>query len=191
MNIQNDNNRCIEYCILRHLFPAETKKNSYMAERYTKYFVETQIKRNKRLSKKNQNIIINHVKIPEGQKYPIDIETDVEKYEIANDLKINVYKISNGDFYPIIQSNYNPKKNKDDILNLLLLTEEDNHHLCIITDISTLIAHLKTENSKNKCIYVIIVKTILINAKKMSPNIKNAVLLMINQRLICQRKDLL
>ena len=125
-NIKNLDDKCLEYCLIAFRYKNQIKsKDTSNPNIYKKYF--------------------QFIKSPENQKYPISIEDDVPKYEELNDIKIVVYKLNNGNFLPFFKSNYKSKET----LNLLLIEDGKNNHLCLIKNMSRLTHHLKP-SLKNK-----------------------------------------
>ena len=127
MNIKNIDNKCVEYCLIAFRYQNQIKsKDTSNPNIYKKYF--------------------QFIKSPENQKYPINIEEDIPKYEELNDIKIVVYKIKHEQFLLHFKSNYKSKE----ILHLLLVEDGDKNHLCLIKNISRLTNHLNTTNKKDK-----------------------------------------
>ena len=132
MNIKNIDNKCVEYCLIAFRYQNQIKsKDTSNPNIYKKYF--------------------QFIKSPENQKYPINIEEDMPKYEELNDIKIVVYKIKQEQFLLHFKSNY--KSKEKEILNLLLVEDGDKNHLCLIKNISRLTNHLNTTNTNNKTYY--------------------------------------
>lgn len=128
INIKNLDNRCLEYCLLQKRYPNETKNNKEKPSSYKRFF--------------------QFINIPEGQEYPIDLDADVPKYELLNKIKINIYKIEYNQFLVVYDSLY--KAPDGETMNLLMITQGDNNHFCLIRDIPRLTAHLKGTNKNNK-----------------------------------------
>ena len=79
MNIKNIDNKCVEYCLIAFRYQNQIKsKDTSNPNIYKKYF--------------------QFIKSPENQKYPINIEEDIPKYEELNDIKIAIYKIKHEQF---------------------------------------------------------------------------------------------
>ena len=132
VNIKNMDNKCIEYCLVCYRYKNEIKnKNKSSPKIYEKYF--------------------KYIKIPENQKYPIDIEQDIPKYELLNNIQIVVYEIKNTKFFVKFKSDF---KSKDkECMNLLLIEDDnENKHFCLINNISRLTNFL-TKNQKHKSYY--------------------------------------
>ena len=128
VNIKNMDNKCLEYCLIRFTYQNQIKsKNTSNPSIYNKYF--------------------KFIKVPENQVYPIDIEEDIPKYEVLNDVKIIVYVIKNKQFLQFFKSDYISKDKRT--MNLLLIEENDNHHFCLINNISRLMNHL-SKDKKHK-----------------------------------------
>jgi len=101
VNVQNQDERCLEYCILQHRYPNEIKNNRNSPNSYKKYF--------------------QFLKIPPNIQYPISIEDDIPEYERLNDVKIIVYKIQHEQFLVEYQSNYKCIEKERTLLGMKLL----------------------------------------------------------------------
>lgn len=62
-----------------------------------------------------------------------------------NSINVNVFGYENKEFYPI----YVSKENNEDVLNLLLVTKDDNQHYVLIKDFNSLMFH-KTKHEERK-----------------------------------------
>ena len=65
----------------------------------------------------------------QGVDFQVSLK-DYNKIEEQNNININVFGYENKQFYPI----YVSKKKNEDILNLLLITEDENKHYVLIKD---------------------------------------------------------
>ena len=79
----------------------------------------------------------------DGIEFPVSIK-QYNKIETQNSININVFGYENNQPYPIDIS----KEQFDDVLNLLLISDNINTHYCLITDFNRFMFH-KT-NHKNK-----------------------------------------
>ena len=130
INIKNYDEKCLEYCIINYTYYNELK-NTKGVKKFNKYF--------------------KYLKIPTDQQYPINIDEDVSKYEVLNDIKIQIYVIKSKQFIPFYKSKFQSKEKR--VIDLLLLEDpenEDNKHLCWIKNKSRLENHLQVKNKKNK-----------------------------------------
>jgi len=108
VNIKNDDNECIKWCIAAHRNYENIKnKDKNATYNYKKY--------------------LDDIIVPDGMTYPIDIDTDVKRFEKSNNIKINVlaYDIEDKNFVNRPNIIYNNIERNGDAINLLLLTEED------------------------------------------------------------------
>ena len=76
------------------------------------------------------------VKVPEGMTYPIDIQTDIKKYERLNDMQINVFEnVSKKDGDKLLPV-YHSSEKKNDVMNIMILYSkqetETKEHLVVI-----------------------------------------------------------
>ena len=83
------------------------------------------------------------------KKMPVAL-TDIPAFEKNNHLKINVFAYEQTKFYPVYLSKYRGKTKR---INLLLLSEENNWHYCLIKNLDrvtkVLLRSPATANSKN------------------------------------------
>ena len=78
VNIKNTDDKCLEWCLLAHKHYEDiNNKDKNDPKHYKKYY--------------------NELNIPKDIKYPIDIQHDIKKYELLNDIKINVFTYENKD----------------------------------------------------------------------------------------------
>lgn len=129
INVKNEDNRCFEYSIL--------------ASKCFK-LVSINGKTNPKVYKKH----FDKIKIPENQKYPIDIIEDIPKYEELNKLRIMVYVIRNNMF----DIEYKSESKYDETINLYLIEDEEteNKHFSWIKNISRMRNHLSTDKKNKK-----------------------------------------
>lgn len=145
INVKNNDNKCFLYAILSLLYPAETNPNR--ASNYDKYITK---------DKKGVITSVEGVNIPEGVKFPIEINA-IKNFEKINDFKINVYNHVEEDaqqgkpcIRPLYVSEF-PNKSKQ--LNLLLICNGDNtkKHYVAIKDFSGLCALENCHRKKYYC----------------------------------------
>ena len=126
-NIKNDDDECIKWCLCSHKFYDSVKSKDKNQTIYFKKYIDEIIE-------------------PEGQVYPINIQSDIPKFEKLNDVKINVFEYPNGDYTKLPIIVYNTMKRNDNVCNLLLLTNGVTEHFVVIRNLSRL---LKKPHSKD------------------------------------------
>ena len=127
VNIKNNDDKCIIWALLAFLHYNDIKnKDKNQTYNYKKYW--------------------NEIKEPNNIIYPIDIQTDIKKFEKLNDIKINVFYYNTYDIeFKTLLTLYNTLERNDRVCNLLLLTEKDKdtkqvkEHLVYITDLDKLL----------------------------------------------------
>ena len=129
INMQNEDNKCFLWCVLRALNPSKNKHPSR---------IDGDLK-----SKENT---VNMG----GITYPVDFK-GIERFEKQNpDISISVLGYSeNEKLYPLKISKYTKVKRKDERkhnITLLLIKNGDNSHYCYVKNISAL---LSTQVNKN------------------------------------------
>ena len=125
INIKNYDDKCIKWCLLAYLHhDDEAVKKSKRYNIPTTYAVY-------------EKEIIE----PEDIKYPINIQTDIKKFEKANNIKINVfqYEENDRDFKNLVPI-YNNRDRNTRVCNLLLIQDKSKEveHLVWIKDLSKL-----------------------------------------------------
>jgi len=118
INIKNTDNKCIVWSII-------ASKNSSALEKAKNY---------------RTSVLEPYIKDciePENQVYPINIQTDIVKFERLNNLKINVYEFNKKS--KKIDVIYNNRSRNENVLNLLLITKDDISHIVWIKDLSKLL----------------------------------------------------
>ena len=144
INIQNDDNRCIDYCIIYHKISNRFKcVESLLADEncQDKTELEKEFKQLKKVMKRPHEIHVYKkymgiVKVPEGMTYPIDIQTDIKKYERLNEMQINVFEnVSKKDGDKLLPV-YHSSEKKNDVMNIMILYSkqetETKEHLVVI-----------------------------------------------------------
>ena len=128
INIQNKDDKCIKWAMLCHLYQEEFPKNKQRTDNYKPYW--------------------NKVIEPNDITYPIDIQTDIKKFERLNDIKINVfnYDVKDKGFKNLLTL-YNSSSRNSRVCNLLLLSENDQEHLVYISNLGGL---LRTDTNHEK-----------------------------------------
>ena len=85
----------------------------------------------------------------DGTEFPVSIK-QYNKIETQNSININVFGYENKQPYPICIS----KEQFDDVLNLLLISENENTHYCLITDFNRFMFHQTNhKNKKHVCMH--------------------------------------
>ena len=107
INLQNRENQCFRWCHIRHLNPRND--NPQRIKKTDKSFVEK----------------LDY----QGIEFPVSIK-QYNKIENQNNININVFGYEKKQPYPI----YISKEKFDDVLNLLLISENENKHYCLIKD---------------------------------------------------------
>ena len=81
--------------------------------------------------------------------FPVSLK-DYNKIEEQNNINISVFGYENKQFYPI----YVSKQKNEDILNLLLITEDENKHYVLIKDFNRMMYNkTKHKEKKHFCMY--------------------------------------
>ena len=148
INPQNKDNECFRWCHIRHLNP----RNNHP----------------QRIKKTDKSVVkqLNY----DGIGFPVSIKR-YNKIETQNRININVFGYENKQPYPI----YISKEQFDDILNLLLISDNENTHYCLITDFNRfMFRHTKNENKKHFCMHCLQCfssERVLLNHKKICPEI--------------------
>ena len=129
VNIKNDDDKCILYCLAAY-FNYDTIKSHHKSEpsTYKKY--------------------LSQVITPENQKFPIDIQHDIPKFEKLNDIKINVFTYDKK--YENLKILYNTNKRNEKCCNLLYIEKDDIQHLAYIKDINKLL-RVDDKNKVHHC----------------------------------------
>ena len=127
INPQNKDNECFRWCHIRHLNPRNS--NPQRIKKTDKSFVKQ----------------LNYDDI----EFPVSIK-QYNKIETQNSININVFGYENKQPYPI----YISKEQFDDVSNLLLISENENTHYCLIKDFNRfMFRHTKNENKKHFCMH--------------------------------------
>ena len=127
INLQNRDNECFRWCHIRHLNPRND--NPQRIKKIDKSFVEK----------------LNY----QGIEFPVSVK-QYNKVETQNNININVFGYENKQAYPI----YVSKEKFDDVLNLLLISENENKHYCLIKDFNRFMHHkTKSHQKKHFCMH--------------------------------------
>ena len=127
INLQNKDNECFRWCHVRHLNPRDD--NPQRIKKTDKSFVKQ----------------LNY----DGIEFPVSIK-QYNKIETQNSININVFGYENKQPYPIFIS----KEKFDDQLNLLLISENEKTHYCLIQDFNRFMFNqTKHKNKKHFCMH--------------------------------------
>lgn len=122
INLKSDDNECFRWCHIRHLNP--------------------QSKDQQRIKKSDKRMVeqLNY----QGTEFPVAVK-QYNKTEKQHNMNINIFGYENKPFYPI----YVSKETNQNILNLLLITEEKNQHYVLIKDFNKLMFN-RTKHKEQK-----------------------------------------
>ena len=103
INVKNLDNKCVVWSLLSYLHNDKIDNHPERITKYTQY--------------------LDSVIKPKDIVYPINIQSDVKKFEKLNDIKINVfyYEETDKNFNNLLTL-YNTNIKKEKVCNLLLLT---------------------------------------------------------------------
>ena len=121
INLQNRDNKCFRWCHIRHLNPRND--NPQRIKKTDKSFVKQ----------------LNYDNI----EFPVSIK-QYNKIENQNNININVFGYEKKQPYPI----YISKEKFDDVLNLLLISENENKHYCLIKDFNRFMYSYSSHKAK-------------------------------------------
>ena len=125
INVQNDDDKSFKYSVLSALHYNDINNNPERVTKYKPYLDELNF---------------------DGIKFPVTIRS-IDKFEKQNPQSINVFVIKdNGKIDLLINS----KKDSQNAIDLLLLTEGRNRHYCWIKNLSALLSRQINVNSRKK-----------------------------------------
>ena len=125
INMKNEDNECFRWCHIRHLNPQDI---------------------NPQRIKKTDKKYINQLDYT-GIEFPVTTK-QYNKIEKQNEININVFGYENKQPYPI----YVSKEKYDRLMNLLLITEDENKHYVLIEDFNRFMFNqTKYEGKKHFC----------------------------------------
>ena len=131
INIQNEDENCFMWCVLRALYPTKTNPNRI----------------DKKIREKVKTLNMNGIRSPT----PID---DIRKFENQNpDISVTVLGLNEyNNVIPLLPSKFNYER-KHSILLLMIKDEEKNYHYTLVNKSSRLvkIRHSKNEREKFIC----------------------------------------
>ena len=125
LNIENEDEKCIVWCLIAHRLQLEQDQHPERVSNYTPY---------------EDTIKLGDVKCPVQIK-------DIPKIENLNKLRINVFGLDKEEVYPL----YISSKENEDVVNLLVLENEETHHYTLIRNFSRLMSDLTNHNGE--CFY--------------------------------------
>ena len=123
INVQNEDNECFKYAVLSALHYDDIKYNPERVTKYKLYLDELNFK---------------------GIKFPVSLK-DIDKFEKQNPQSINVYGYEK-EVYVLRTS----KKDPQNAIDLLLMTEGRKKHYCWIKNLSALLNKQVSVNNKKK-----------------------------------------
>ena len=122
INLKNKDNECFRWCHVRHLNPRND---------------------NPQRIKKTDKAFMPQLDY-QGIEFPVSVK-QYNKIETQNNININVFGYENKQTYPI----YVSKEKFDDVLNLLLISDDENKHYVYIKNFNRFM-YRKTRNKNKK-----------------------------------------
>ena len=127
INMKNNDDKCFRWCHIRHLLPQN--KNPQRIKECDKKYVEK----------------LDY----SGVEFPVSVK-QYNKIEKQNNIRVNVFGYEEGRKYPI----YVSKEKFDSCLNLLLITEGEVEHYCLLKDFNKFMYNqTKHKGRKHFCMY--------------------------------------
>lgn len=127
LNIQNTDQKCLVWCLLAHRLNVDRKDHPHRVSHYTTY--EDEIKLG-------------------ALTHPIPV-TKIAIVEKLNNLRINVFGCEENEVFPL----YISERDDEDCVNLLLITNDETQHYCLIRTMSRLVQNLsKHEHAVFVCL---------------------------------------
>ena len=127
INMKNNDDECFRWCHIRHLLPQ--KKDPQRIKECDKKYVEK----------------LDY----SGIEFPVSVK-QYNKIEKQNNIRVNVFGYEEMKRYPI----YVSKEKFDSCLNLLLITEGEVKHYCLLKDFNKFMYNqTKHEHRKHFCMY--------------------------------------
>ena len=141
LNIQNSDNCCFVWCVLALLHPVDRANNANRVTKYEPYWKELD----------TSDLV-----------FPTPLR-QISTFETKNKLRINVFAWEDKELVPL----YVSKKRDIEPINLLLISEKEKNHYCLIRNFSRLVNYRTKHNGKEyfcfNCIHAFILKNYLIN----------------------------
>ena len=127
VNLENDDNECFSWCHIRFFNPQDKEPQR---------------------TKKSDKTMVEQLNY-DGIEFPVATK-HYGKIEEQNSININVFGYENKQFYPI----YVSKQNNKDILNLLLITKDENKRYVLIKYFKRMMYNKsKHKEKKHFCTY--------------------------------------
>lgn len=120
LNIQNEDQKCLVWCLLAHKLNITREHNPHRVSHYLSHEHEIQLG---------------------SLSHPIPV-TKIYIMEKLNNLRINVFGCEEDEVFPL----YISEREDSDCINLLLISNDDRYHYCLIRNMSRLLSNL----SKNE-----------------------------------------
>ena len=129
LNIQNEDEKCFMWSVLAALHPVNRKDQPHRVQHYKDYEQELDVS---------------------GIEFPMKVK-DIAKFEKQNPtVSINLFGYEEKELFPV----YIADQKKEEHVNLLLISNNDTTHYCLIRNLSRLLASLtKYEHKKFFCDY--------------------------------------
>lgn len=121
INIQNEDNKCLMYCVLYHINKDKITTNPQRVSKYNQYL---------------EQFDFSTIKFPASLR-------DVKKMEDIIDHGINVFYYDEKKVYPVL----NTTRRDDKIINLLLLKDENTEHYVYISKLDILVSANKYDEN--------------------------------------------
>ena len=126
INLINNDNECFRWCHIRYLEPKDNPQIIKILDKLT-------------VDQLNYN----------GVEFPVTVK-DYAKIGPPKSININVYGYENKEFYPV----YVSIQNNEDMLSLLVITEDEKTHYVLIKDFNRLLFNeTKHEHGKHFCMH--------------------------------------
>ena len=124
LNIQNNDNRCFIWCVLAHLYPSSARYHPMRTSQYIQHW--------NKLDTTNL-------------EFPVPLK-QIPSFEKKNKLRINVFEwAEEKEVVPL----YVSKVREQEPINLLLVSEQDNNHYCLIRNFSRLVSYRTKHNGRS------------------------------------------
>ena len=131
LNIKNNDNCCFKYSILAHLFPVTRTNNPDRVSQYKQH---------------ESSLDWSNIKFPT----PL---SDVPKFEKKNEISVNVFGYEDDIVFPLHITSFRYEKH----VNLLLLSNGEKRHFCLIRNMSRLLGDRTKHNGEtffcNYCLH--------------------------------------
>ena len=129
LNIQNEDLKCFLWSILAAKHPVHWRDHPHRVNHYTRYEAELNM---------------------QGIEYPVK-DSQLKKFERQNeDISVSVLGYEQDELFPL----YITKEKKELHVNLLLYSQGDQRHYCLIRDLDRLLASLtRNNNHMYHCMY--------------------------------------